>query len=45
MWVKGTGTWCMLVKYVRDNYYARFHEPSYHRCRERHFRILLDVKF
>ena len=35
----------MLVEYVKDNYYARFHDPSYHRYRERHFNILLDVKF
>ena len=31
----------MLVEYVKDNYYARFHDPRY---RERHFSILLDVK-
>ena len=24
----------MLVEYVKDNYYARFHGPSYHRYRE-----------
>ena len=24
----------MLVEYVKDNYYARFHDPSYHRYRE-----------
>ena len=35
----------MLEEYVKDNYYARFHYPSYHRYRERHFSILLDVKF
>ena len=28
MQVKGTGSWCMLVKYVTDNYYARFYDPS-----------------
>ena len=31
----------MLVEYVKDNYYARFHDPRYHRYRERHFTILL----
>ena len=35
----------MLVEYVKDNYYARFHDPMCHRYRERHFSILLDVKF
>ena len=44
MKVKGTGSLCMLVKNVKDNYYARFHDPSYHRYRERHFSVLLDVK-
>ena len=29
----------MLVEYVKDNYYARFHDPRYHRYRERHFTI------
>ena len=24
----------MLVEYVKDNYYTRFHDPSYHRYRE-----------
>ena len=27
---------CMLVEYVNDNYYARFHHPSYHKNRENH---------
>ena len=35
----------MLVEDVKDNYYARFHDLRYHRYRERHFSILLDVKF
>ena len=37
MQVKGTGSWCVLVEYVKENYYAlhaRFHDPSYHRYRE-----------
>ena len=25
MKVKGTGSWCMLEEYVKDNYYARIH--------------------
>ena len=32
------------LEYVKDNYYAWFHDPSYHRYRERHFSVLLDVK-
>ena len=43
MLVKGTGSWCVFVEYVKDNYYARLHDPSYHRYRERHFSILLDA--
>ena len=35
----------MLVEYVTDKYYARFHNPSYHKSRETHFSILLDIKF
>ena len=27
----------MHIEYVKDNYYARFHDPSYHRYREIHF--------
>ena len=34
----------MLVEYVKDNYYARFHNPSYHKNRESHFNILLNLK-
>ena len=44
MHVKGTGSWCMLVEYVKDNNYARFHDPSYHRYRESHFSVLLAKK-
>ena len=36
---------CMLVKYVKDNYYARFYNHSYHKNRETHFSILLEIKF
>ena len=39
------GTKEVLVEYVKDNYYARFHNPSYHRYKGRHFSIVLDVKF
>ena len=35
----------MLVEYVEDNYYARFNDLSYLRYIERHFSVLLDVKF
>ena len=34
----------MLVEYVKANHYVRFNDPSYHKYRERHFSILLDVK-
>ena len=34
----------MLVEYVKDNYYASFHNPSYHRDGETYFSILLDIK-
>ena len=34
----------MLVEYVKNNYYARFHNPSYHKNRETHFSISLDAK-
>ena len=30
IYVKGTGSRCVLEGYVKDNYYARFHIPSYH---------------
>ena len=35
----------MLVEYVKDNYNARFHNPSFHKNRETDFSILHDVKF
>ena len=35
----------MLVEYCKDNYYGRFHDPGYHRYKEMHFSILLDMKF
>ena len=46
MQVKGTGSWCVLVKYmyVKDNYYARFYDPSYHRYREGHLSVSLVKK-
>ena len=44
MQVKGTGSWCVLVEYVKDNYYARFYDPSYHMYRERHLSVLLVKK-
>ena len=34
----------MLVEYVKNNYYARFHNPSYHKNRETHFSISLKGK-
>ena len=35
----------MLVEYVKDNYNARFHDPRFHRYREKHFSVLLNVNF
>ena len=38
----------MLVKYVKDNYNAMFHDPSYQgaeNCPGRNFSVLLEVKF
>ena len=34
MKVKGTGSLCVLLEYVKENYYARFHDCSYHRYRD-----------
>ena len=45
MYVKGTGSWCVLVEYVKDNYYARIQNLSFHRYRKTHLSILLDVNF
>ena len=35
----------MLVENLTDNYYVRFHCPSFHLHRKRHISILLDMKF
>ena len=40
MQVKGTRLWCMHVEYAKDNNYARFYDPSYHRYSERHLSVL-----
>ena len=40
MHVKSTRLWCMLVEYVKDNYYSRFYDPSDHRYSERHLSVL-----
>ena len=45
MEVKGIQSFYVLVEYVKDNYYARFDDPSYQRYRKRHFSVLLDMKF
>ena len=39
MYVKGTGSWCVLEECVKGNYYARLHthRHSYHCYREMHF--------
>ena len=36
MKVKETGSRCVLEECVKDNYYVRFHTPSYHCCSEKH---------
>ena len=35
----------MLVENLKDNYYVRFHYPTFHLIRKRHISILLDMKF
>ena len=40
MQVKGTRLWCLLVEYVKDNYYARFYDPCYHGYSETHLSVL-----
>ena len=35
----------MPVEYVTNEYYTMFHNASYHRYRETHLSILLDLKF
>ena len=39
MLVKGTGSWCVLVENLKDNYYVRFHYYSSHLHRKRHISI------
>ena len=39
MQAKGTKLWCILVEYVKDNYYARFYDPKYNRYSERHLSV------
>ena len=34
----------MLVENLKDNYYVRFHYPSFHLHGNRHISILLDIK-
>ena len=38
MKVKGTGFRCLFEECVKDNYYARFHNPIYHCCNELYFK-------
>ena len=45
MSVKGTRSWCVVVKCIKDNNYTRYHTPRYHCCREMHFISRLNVKF
>ena len=35
----------MLREYFKDNHYAKFYDPSYHRYSESHLSIFKDVKF
>ena len=39
------GLRCVLVEYVTNENYTRFHSPNYHRYRETHFSSLVNVKF
>ena len=43
--VKGTRSWCVVVKCIKDNNYARYHTPRYHCCREMNFISRLEIKF
>ena len=45
MSVKGTRSWCVVVKCVKDNYNARFRTPSYQHCREMYLISRLDINF
>ena len=41
MYVKGTGSRCLLVEYVKDIYNAKYYNPSYHKYKKTHFSISL----
>ena len=45
MSVKGTTSWCVVVKCIKDNKYSRYHTPRYHCRREMHFISRLKIKF
>ena len=45
MSVKGTRSWCVVVKCIKDNKYSGYHTPRYHCCREMHFISRLELKF
>ena len=45
MKVKSIGSRCLLEECVKGNYYARFHPPSYHCCREMNFISRLNANF
>ena len=36
---------CNFVEYIKNNYYAGFHNPNYNRYRETHSSILLDMNY
>ena len=42
---KGTRSWYLVVKCIKDNYYARFRTPSYQCCREMYIISILDLNF
>ena len=44
MKVKGKRSWCVVVKCIKDNYFAKYHTPRYHCCIEMWFISRLDVK-
>ena len=45
MSVKGTRSWCVVVKCIKDNKYSEYHSPRYHCCREMHFISRPEIKF
>ena len=45
MYVKGSGSWCVLGQYLKVKNYASFHTHSYHGCIEMHLCSRFEVNF